>query len=60
MDRNYLKNAIELLEKELAQHDKKFADNPKHANCLPNFQQAIAKLKLELAKLEPEEPAPQS
>lgn len=52
MDRMYLKNAIERLEKERAQHDTKFADNQAHERCLPNFDQAINKLKGELEKLE--------
>jgi hypothetical protein len=47
----YLKNAIEQLEREKSVHAEKFADNPVHANCLPNFEQAIGKLKQELEKL---------
>jgi hypothetical protein len=51
----YLKTTIENLEREMSLHPVKFANNPCHQNCQPNFEQAIAKLKLELAKLEPEE-----
>ena len=52
MDRQYIKNALEMLEKEKAVHNEKFARNDRHANCLPNFERAIEKLKLELNKLE--------
>jgi hypothetical protein len=52
MDRMYFINAIENLERERAVHSTKFADNPVHNNCLPNFDQAIAKLRAELEKLE--------
>ncbi len=52
MDRMYLKTTIESLEREMSLHPLKFATNPAHQNCLPNFEQAINKLKLELAKLE--------
>lgn len=54
MDRMYLKNAIEQLEHEKASHDTKFASNPAHKNCMPNFDAAIDKLSKELAKLEEE------
>jgi hypothetical protein len=52
----YLKNTIAQLEREMSEHDKKFGANPVHANCLPNFVQALTKLKQELEKLG-EEPA---
>lgn len=52
IDRMYIKNTIENLEAERAVHDEKYANNPAHKNCLPNFDLAIAKLKGELAKLE--------
>ena len=52
MDRMYFITAIDNLERERAIHSTKFADNPAHENCLPNFDQAIAKLRLELEKLE--------
>jgi hypothetical protein len=52
MDRMYFITAIDNLERERAIHFTKFADNPAHENCLPNFDQAIAKLRLELEKLE--------
>ena len=58
MDRMYLKNTIEHLERERSAHDEKYAANPAHKNCLPNFDAAIDKLKKELAKLESEQ-APQ-
>jgi hypothetical protein len=47
----YLKNAIDQLEREKSVHAEKFAANPVHANCLPNFDQAIGKLKQELEKM---------
>ncbi len=52
MDRMYLLTTMENLEKEKSVHATKFADNAAHENCLPNFEQAIAKLALELEKLE--------
>jgi hypothetical protein len=52
MDRMYFIMAIENLERERAVHGTKFADNPAHENCLPNFDQAIVKLRAELEKLE--------
>ena len=55
MDRMYLKNTIEHLERERAAHDQKYAENPAHTKCLPNFDAAIDKLKKELAKLESEQ-----
>lgn len=54
MDRIYLKTTIEHLEHERAIHDEKYSGNPVHANCLPNFDAAIEKLKRELAKLDGE------
>jgi hypothetical protein len=57
MDRMYLKQTIENLENERAGHDEKYAANPAHSNCLPNFDQAIDRLKKELAKLEEEQGA---
>jgi len=53
MDRYYLQNIIQKLEDEKAQHDGKFADQSVHANCLPRFDAAIAKLTMELEKLGP-------
>jgi hypothetical protein len=52
MDRMYFITAIENLERERAVHDTKFAHNPAHEQCLPNFDQAIAKLRAELDKVE--------
>ena len=52
MDRMYLKNILEQLEREKSAHPTKFGDNPVHAKCLPNFDQAIDKLRKELEKLE--------
>jgi hypothetical protein len=56
----YLKQTIEHLERERSVHDTKYADNSAHANCLPNFDQAIERLKKELAKLELEQATPAS
>jgi hypothetical protein len=55
MDRMYLKQTIENLQEERGVHDKKFADNPAHKNCLPNFDAAIEKLNQELVKLDEQE-----
>ena len=52
MDRMYLMTTMQNLEHEKSAHATKFADNPAHANCLPNFELAIAKLAAELEKLE--------
>ena len=52
MDRMYLITTIENLEREKSLHAAKFADNPAHQNCLPNFEQAIAKLSAEIEKLD--------
>jgi hypothetical protein len=52
VDRMYLLTTMENLEKEKNLHAEKFGGNPIHANCLPNFEQAIAKLGAELEKLE--------
>ncbi|HEY9867787.1 MAG TPA: hypothetical protein V6D08_01150 [Candidatus Obscuribacterales bacterium] len=52
MDREYISRTIETIEREKAAHDEKFAGNPHHENCLPRFDQAIAKLKKELEKLQ--------
>jgi hypothetical protein len=56
----YLKQTIEHLESERSVHDTKYADNPAHANCMPNFDMAIDRLKKELAKLEDEQRPPAS
>ena len=47
----YLKNILDQLEREKTAHPTKFGANPVHANCLPNFDQAIDKLRKELEKL---------
>lgn len=52
MDRMYLLTTIENLLREQSVHAEKFADNPAHANCMPNFEQAIIKLQAELEKLD--------
>jgi hypothetical protein len=52
MDRMYLITTMQNLEREKSVHATKFADNAAHANCLPNFELAIAKLAAELEKLE--------
>ncbi|HEY9731509.1 MAG TPA: hypothetical protein V6C89_06330 [Drouetiella sp.] len=56
MDRMYLKNTLEQLQREKDAHDTKFGDNPVHAKCLPNFDTAIAKLQKELDKFNEENP----
>ena len=50
MDRYYIEQIIALLEKEKGQHDRKFAANPAHRDCLPRFDTAINRLRSELAK----------
>jgi hypothetical protein len=52
VDRAFLKMTIENLERELSVHAEKFGNNAVHANCVPNFEQAIARLQIELNKLE--------
>lgn len=52
MDKEYISRTIETLEREKAAHDQKFAGNPVHKNCLPRFDEAIARLKKELEKLQ--------
>jgi len=52
MDRIYLKNVLELLEREKMLHDEKFSGLEVHANCLPNFDRAIKKIEEELNKLD--------
>jgi hypothetical protein len=54
MDRAFLKMTIENLERELSVHAEKFGNNAVHANCVPNFEQAILRLQTELQKLESE------
>ncbi len=56
MDRMYLKNILEQLEREKSVHATKFGTNPVHSNCMPNFDQAIDKLRKELEKLTEENP----
>jgi|GEM_PF-2317311 len=51
VDKEYLNRTIDHLEKEKQEHDKKFAGNAHHKNCLPRFDAAIAKLKDELSKV---------
>lgn len=48
----YLLTTMENLEREKNLHSEKFGSNATHANCLPNFEQAIAKLAAELEKLD--------
>ena len=52
MDRMYLLTTMENLEREKSVHAEKFGNNSAHANCIPNFEQAIEKLAAELEKLE--------
>ena len=58
MDRMYLKNTLEQLQREKDAHATKFGDNPVHSKCLPNFQTAIEKLQKELEKFNEENPVP--
>ncbi len=58
MDRMYLKNILEQLEREKSVHGTKFGANAVHAKCLPNFDQAIEKLRKELDKYNEENPLP--
>ena len=51
MDRAFLKMTIDNIQRELSVHAQKFGSNPAHANCVPNFEQAIARLQAELDKL---------
>jgi hypothetical protein len=55
MDRLYLQNVIDKIESEREIHDRKFADNAAHKNCLPRFDQTLAKLREELSKLDEQE-----
>jgi hypothetical protein len=41
---------IKRIRAERDQHDSKFAGNPKHAQCLPRFEQTIERLEQELAR----------
>lgn len=54
MDRMYLKNSIEQLQREKDSHESKFGDNPVHSKCLPNFDLAIDRLQKELDKFNEE------
>ena len=56
MDRMYLKNTLEQLQREKEAHPTKFGDNPVHSKCLPNFEAAIEKLQKELDKFNEENP----
>jgi hypothetical protein len=47
----YIQSVIERIEAEKAVHERKFKNNPVHKNCLPRFDQTLAKLRAELAKL---------
>lgn len=60
MDRMYLRNTLEQLQREKDAHGTKFGDNPVHAKCLPNFDTAIEKLQKELDKFNEENPLPAS
>lgn len=60
MDRMYLRNTLEQLQREKDAHGAKFGDNPVHAKCLPNFDTAIEKLQKELDKFNEENPLPAS
>jgi hypothetical protein len=51
----YLQNIIDKITRERDIHDRKFADNAVHNNCLPRFEQTLAKLREELNKLDEQE-----
>jgi hypothetical protein len=52
MDKIYLENLIKRIEEERSVHDKKFEGKTVHKDCLPRFDQTIARLYEELAKIE--------
>jgi len=52
VDRYYLLGVIERIENERSIHDKKFAGNAAHKDCLPRFDKTIAMLREELKKLD--------
>lgn len=51
IDKEYLIRTIDLLLREKSEHDKKFAGNPHHKDCLPRFDKVIDQLTLELDKV---------
>jgi hypothetical protein len=51
VDRIYLQSVIDKIEHERKVHDRKFADNAAHKNCLPRFDDTLTKLREELTKL---------
>jgi hypothetical protein len=57
MDRMMLKAAIQKIEQEREIHDKKFAGNDVHKDCLPRFDKVLTNLKSDLQKEEAQNPA---
>lgn len=58
MDKQYIKAAIENIERERQVHNQKFASNVAHKNCLQNFDAALQRLGTELEKLAAEDASP--
>lgn len=52
MDKYYILGVIERIEQERSVHDKKFQGNSAHRDCLPRFEQTIARLRDELKKFD--------
>ena len=52
MDRYYILAVIERIEQERSVHEKKFQGNAVHRDCLPRFEQTIARLRDELKKFD--------
>lgn len=52
MDKYYILGVIERIEQERSVHDKKFQGNSTHRDCLPRFDQTIARLRDELKKFD--------
>lgn len=52
MDKYYLLNVIDRLKSEIKVHDKKFANNPVHKDCMPRLEKTLSSLQEELSKLE--------
>ena len=52
MDKYYLLNVIDRLQSEIKVHDKKFANNPVHKDCMPRLEKTLSSLQEELKKTE--------
>lgn len=55
MDKMMLKAAIQKIEEEKQVHDKKFAGQEVHKECLPRFDKVLSNLKSDLEKIEQSE-----